>query len=159
MVFIGGALGVGPKLTAEMVGHAEEILGYKLPQSYLDILFLQNGGYFEKTAFLTESPIKWDECYVSCYLLYGIGGTNGIDADTGSRYLIGEWDYPNIGVVISSEGHTAFMLDYSSCGPNGEPGVVYVDTDPEVRVSSLASTFSAFIAALTDEPDDDSDDE
>lgn len=81
----------------------------------------------------------------------GIGCEDGVDGETGSQYLIGEWEYPDTGIVFSSEGHTAFMLDYSLCGPQGEPSVIYVDTDPELEVIPLAADFAAFIGGLVEE--------
>jgi SMI1 / KNR4 family (SUKH-1) len=85
----------------------------------------------------------------------GIGGDWGIDSETGSAYLIAEWDYPDVGVVISSDGHTAFMLDYSKYGPDGEPRVIWVDTEtgrgkPDLVV--LAPDFGTFLTRLREPP-------
>ena len=83
----------------------------------------------------------------------GIGGPQGIDADEGSKYLIGEWGYPEVGVVIASDGHTAVMLDYSLCGPRGEPRIIWVNMEvgdePEVVV--LAPSVGEFLAQLEEE--------
>lgn len=80
-------------------------------------------------------------------MIMGIG-PQGIDGETGSRYLIAEWGYPDTGVVIASEGHTAFMLDYGASGPKGEPRVLWVAADaPETNVV-LAPTFEAFLSKL-----------
>ncbi len=144
-------LPVCPPLTPEMVKQAEKTLGYKLPQSYLDALQEKNGAYLTCTAFPTDRPTNWANNHVCCQDLKGIGCEDGIDGSTGSQYLIDEWEYPNTGVVISCEGHTAFMLDYSLCGPQGEPSVVYVDTDPELEVIPLAADFATFIAGLVEE--------
>jgi hypothetical protein len=63
--------------------------------------------------------------------------------------MIGEWGYPPIGLVVfdtPSGGHDTVMLDYSVCGPLGEPRVVYVDEDRSVR--QVAEDFGEFIASL-----------
>jgi hypothetical protein len=63
--------------------------------------------------------------------------------------MIDEWGYPGVGVVIAPTPwrvHTAVMLDYSECGPAGEPRVIHVETEtaqPGTRV--LAPNFAAFI--------------
>ena len=140
-----------PPLTSEMVTQAEKTLGYKLPPSYLYVLRVKNGGYLTRTDFPTDRPTNWSNNHVSCFSLMGIGCEDGIDGETGSRYLIEEWEYPDTGVVISSEGHTAFMLDYGTCGPQGEPSVIYVDTDPEIAVIPLAPDFAAFFAGMVED--------
>jgi hypothetical protein len=48
---------------------------------------------------------------------------------------------------MPSGGHDAVMLDYSECGPNGEPAVAYIDED---RISRrVADSFAAFLSGLT----------
>ncbi len=146
-----------PPLTAQMVTRAESALGYRLPPSYLDVLRQRNGGDLARGRFPTDRPTHWASDHVLCRDLIGIGCEDGLDGPTGSRYLIAEWGYPDIGVVISSDGHTAFMLDYSACGPQGEPGVAYVDVeaDPGQEVLALAPTFAAFVAGLVEDTDED----
>ncbi len=123
-----------PTLTSEMLAQAEKTLGYKLPQSYVDALHEKNGGDLICGAFPTDHPTNWANNHVFCHNLMGVGCENGMDSESGSQYLVEEWEYPDVGVVFSSEGHTAFMLDYSVCGAQGEPSVIYVDTDPDLEV-------------------------
>ena len=82
----------------------------------------------------TRFKNSWAPDHIEIQALRGIGGKWGIDSKTGlgSRDLILEWGYPDIGVVICdmpSGGHDTVMLDYSTCGPTGEPAVAYVDED------------------------------
>jgi hypothetical protein len=115
---------VGPPLTDDLVLTAEQALGYKLPAAYLDLLRIQNGGLPRRRSV----PIGQDRVEVTG--LFGVGGWHGIDnPDRGSRAMIREWGYPDAGVVIAptpSAGHDAVILDYSVCGPAGEPRVVHV---------------------------------
>lgn len=148
-----------PPITSDVVTQAEKTLGYKLPQSYVDVLHEKNGGYLARSAFPTDRPTNWANNHVSCDVLMGVGCEDGIDGETGSQYLIEEWEYPDTGVVISSDGHTAFMLDYSVCGPQGEPSVIYVDTDPEMEVFTLAPTFAAFLSGLVEDIKEDGEDD
>lgn len=159
MALFEDGLGQCPPLTSEMVTQAEKMLGYRLPESYLTALQEKNGGYLMRPCFPTDRPTNWANNHVSCRDIKGIGCENGIDGRTGSRYLIEEWEYPDTGVVISSEGHTAFMLDYSACGPQGEPSIIYVDTDPELEVIPLAPTFADFLSGLVEDIKEDGEDD
>jgi hypothetical protein len=138
---------VGPPLTAAMVAHAEHVLGVRLPQSYVDLLYEQNGGILRNSCFPTPFRTSWAPDHISLDVLSGIGGTDGIDV--WSAYLVGEWGYPDVGVVIGitpSAGHDTVMLDYSVSGPMGEPAVVYVD---EERIPlRIADSFAEFIDGL-----------
>ena len=137
----------GPTLTEEMVQAAESKLQYRLPPAYLELLSERNGGAPLRRCFRTSTPTSWAPDHIEIAGLRGIGGEWGIDNDdgTGSSDMIAEWGYPRIGVVICdmpSAGHDAVMLDYSSCGPSGEPSVVYVDEDR--TLVPLARAFAEF---------------
>ena len=153
--FDGSNYFTGPPLTEEMVGAAEAKLGYKLPQSYLRLIRIKNGGSLKRNCF----PMKTSRAneYLKLKGIVGIGGEWGIDSETlGSRLLIRGWGYPDVGIVIGqmpSAGHDAIMLDYSLCGPKGEPRVIHVETEtgegkPEVTV--LAPDFETFMRGLVD---------
>lgn len=139
-----------PPLTEEAVRSAEERLGHRLPASYLALLRVRNGGYLARSRFPTKQATSWADDHVSFDQVMGVGGPEGIDGDTGSRYLIEEWNYPDVGVVISSDGHTAFLLDYRKCGATGEPGVIWVDMEAGDKPSivELAPSFESFLAQL-----------
>lgn len=143
---------VGPDLTDELVVAAEEALGYKLPAAYLDLLRIRNGGLPRRRCV----PVGRGRVEITG--LFGVGGWHGIDnPERGSRAAIREWGYPDGGLLIAptpSGGHDAVMLDYSVCGPAGEPRVTYVETEgggPEVTI--LAPDFASFVATLADCPD------
>ena len=122
----------GPPLDEDMLGRAEETLGARLPRTYVEVLFHRNGGLLKRRCCPTEFPTSWAASHFEILALLGIRGDWGIDAPLGSTYLISEWDYPEIGIVICampSGGHDAVMLDYSESGPEGEPAVACIDED------------------------------
>ncbi|WP_149824172.1 SMI1/KNR4 family protein [Streptomyces tailanensis] len=138
---------VGPPVDAEMIRRAEDVLQVRLPKSYVDLVSVQNGGVLRNRCFPTEFPTSWAPDHVCLDVVWGVGGTWGVDVV--SRRLIAEWRYPEIGVVLGitpSAGHDTVMLDYSECGPLGEPSVSYVDEDRVPR--RLAPSFSEFLHGL-----------
>jgi hypothetical protein len=141
----------GVPLDANMLHRAEEALGVQLPSSYVAVLEQRNGGVLKRRCFRTDFPTSWAVDHFEIRALLGIGGKWGIDssAGAGSADLIAEWDYPEIGVVICdmpSGGHDAVMLDYSECGPSGEPSVAYIDEDRVPR--RVAESFQNFLDRL-----------
>lgn len=152
-VFDESTLYTGAPCTAEMVRAAETKLGYRLPSRYVEVLQEKNGGGLARRCIRTSAPTSWAPDHIKVNAILGVGGHEwSIDSDEGgSPYMITEWGYPSIGVVICempSAGHDAVMLDYSECGPEGEPRVTYVDDDHSTLV--LATSFSDFLEELED---------
>ena len=68
--------------------------------------------------------------------------------------MISEWGYPPIGIYFGdcpSAGHDMICLDYSGCGPSGEPTVVHVDQEGNYSITYLADDFERFIKGLVDD--------
>lgn len=139
----------GPSLDDTMLRRAEETLGVRLPRTYVEVLFHRNGGLLQRRCCPTEFPASWATDHFEILALLGIGGEWGIDSPFGSAYLITEWGYPAIGVVLCampSGGHDAVMLDYSESGPEGVPAVAYIDEDRIPR--RVANSFEEFLLRL-----------
>lgn len=141
----------GPPLTDNLVQSAQAALGFRLPRAYLDLLAEKNGGIPFRRCFRMATKTSWASDHIEIAGLRGIGGEWGIDSTEGlgSADMIKEWGYPKIGIVICampSAGHDAVMLDYTACGPEGEPTVVYINDD--LNVYPLADTFSCFVDGL-----------
>ena len=142
---------LGPTVSDVMVLEAEASLGVRLPRAYVALLRQQNGGVPARCCFPMTQRTSWAPDHFEVSSLLGVGFEEGIDGEYGSRYLIGEWGYPDVGVVIfdtPSAGHDTVMLDYRECGSQGEPRVVYVDEDRIPLI--VAPTFAAFIESLVE---------
>jgi hypothetical protein len=142
--------GSGPALTDEMVQKAEAKLGFRLPASYIALLRERNGGVPNRRCFCTGVATSWAADHVEISSIIGLGFEDGVDGELGSAYMVQEWGYPDIGLVICetpSGGHDTVMLDYRACGRNGEPQVVYIDGDRSIL--PLAPDFGSFIRGLT----------
>ncbi len=144
-------------VTPELIKSTEAALGYRLPESYIRLLQTRNGGTPKRTCFPTTHKTSWADSHVAVSGICGLGGRWGIDsARLGSRHMVKNWGYPAVGIVFGqcpSAGHDAIMLDYSICGPSGEPRITHVDVErrggPVVTI--LAADFATFIRALVHE--------
>ena len=137
---------------SEAIRRAEVSLGLRLPSAYVRLLSEQNGGYVRRPCFPTSRKTSWAPDHIQVRKLLGVGFEDGIDGTYGSRYMIREWGYPDVGIVIfdcPSGGHDTVMLDYRNTAPSGEPGVVYIDEDRSIL--PLAPDFDRFVAGLLDE--------
>lgn len=139
--------------TEELIASVEEELGYRLPDSYIGLMKLQNGGIPKNTCFPTSEATSWAEDHIAISGIMGIGREKSYSlcGDLGSRFMIEEWGYPDIGVVICdcpSAGHDVVMLDYRLCGREGEPAVIHVDQEDNYEITFLAGSFEAFIRGL-----------
>ena len=149
---------IGPVPTDEMIRSVEEELGYKLPESYIVLMQVQNGGFSKKSAFPTSTPTSWadDHIAIEGFLSIGWDKTYSLCGKLGSRFMMEEWGYPDIGIAICdcpSAGHDMVFLDYRECGPQGEPKVVHIDQEDDYYITHLADSFEAFIRGLVDEED------
>ncbi|MBL8909986.1 MAG: SMI1/KNR4 family protein [Archangium sp.] len=130
--------------TKASIERAEATLGVRLPKALHDLLLASNGG-IPSHACLPSEPNSWATDHVRVSSFLGIGHREGMDGELGSAYLIREWGYPKIGVVLAdtpSAGEDVIMLDYRLCGTSGEPSVVFVEHDR--RIIQLASSFAKF---------------
>jgi tetratricopeptide (TPR) repeat protein len=144
--------------TDELIASLEQELGYKLPASYIALMQTQNGGIPLHTNYPTEEATSWADDHIAISGIMGIGRDKSysLGGDLGSSFMIEEWGYPNIGIVICdcpSAGHDVVMLDYRLCGPEGEPSVVHVDQENDYEITYLAPDFETFVRGLVDEED------
>ncbi len=148
----------------ELISEIEQELGYKLPESYIWLMKRHNGGMPKNTCYPTDEPTSWAEDHVAITGIFGIGRDKecSLCGSFGSKFMIDEWEYPDIGVAICdcpSAGHDMIFLDYTKCGRDGEPSVVHVDQEDDYKITHLADSFEEFIRGLEPEwmYDDDND--
>jgi SMI1-KNR4 cell-wall len=140
-------------LSRELLASIEKEIGYKLPESYVELMSIQNGGVVTKTCFPTEEASSWSADHIAITGIFGIGRskTYSLCGKLGSKFMIEEWGYPEIGICICdcpSAGHDMVMLDYTKCGRSGEPEVVHVDQECDFNKTFLAKDFESFIRGL-----------
>ncbi|MGI4870611.1 MAG: SMI1/KNR4 family protein [Janthinobacterium lividum] len=140
----------------ELIASLEAELGYKLPASYIGLMQERNGGVPRNTCFPTTEPTSCADDHVVISGILGIGRTkaNSLGGEFGSQFMIEEWGYPDLGVYICdcpSAGHDMILLDYSACGPTGEPTVAHVGQEDDYQLTFLAKDFETFIRGLVSE--------
>ncbi len=148
--------GIEPPPTAEIIASVEAELGCRLPESYVELMRIQNGGSPVRRDSPAPEPTSWSKDHVAIHQIKGIGRktTNSLCGSMGSRFWIEEWEYPAIGIYFAdcpSAGHDMLALDYRACGPEGEPSVVHVDQERDFRITTLAPDFATFVANLKPE--------
>ncbi|EJE51726.1 hypothetical protein PMI14_03588 [Acidovorax sp. CF316] len=144
----------GPPLARSALHAAQQALGFRFPAAYAELLLMtRNGGSVRRPCFAVDRPTSWATDHIAITGIRGIGGKHGIDIAT-EHAIHADWGYPSWGFVFAetpTAGHTVVMFDYRACGPEGEPGVVWVDTyGDEPEVIALAPDFTAFLAGLRD---------
>ncbi len=146
----------GSVITNEQIQRAEDSLGYKLPEAYVELLENKNGGVPKNTRFPSKKKTCWAKDHVAISGIHGINEHElSLLGEQGSRFMIEEWGYPNIGIIICdcpSGGEDVIMLDYRKCKKEGEPSVVHVDVlGSKPKITPLADNFEAFIRGLVNE--------
>ena len=141
-------------VTDELLAEFERTWGVRLPDSYVELLRIQNGGQPRRRLFISagESEHVFAE-------LAGIG-----PEQLGGRDLlesVGEWtgqdvegnesemSIPRTVIPFCGDGHNYLALDYRDCGPARVPAVVSVCCEETpLMYFPVASSFDAFVAGL-----------
>lgn len=125
-----------------------------LPAFYINMMKVHNGGIPQNRCF-PQGEVSGAKDHVTISGILGIGREkrNSLCGESGSRFVIENEGYPEIGVVIcecpSESG--VVMLDYRSSGNDGEPEVVHVDKGNHHQITRLAPNFETFIRGLVNE--------
>lgn len=144
---------VSEPFSDDLLNSIQAELGYRLPRSYVALMRRQNGGKPRNTCCPTPRPTTWASDHVAIEGIMGIGRDKrcSLCGAAGSRLWVDEWGYPAIGVYFAdcpSAGHDMVALDYSECGPAGEPRVVHIDQEVDYRMTVIAPDFAAFVQSL-----------
>lgn len=130
-----------PELTDEAVADAERRIGYRLPEAYLGLLRVQNGGYIRPG--LPEQVHD---------VIRGIGpnypALKAVDWDEDREYV----SFPLDGLVpFDGDGHWHLCLDYRQ-DPE-RPAVTLADIECDCE-TSIAASFEEYLALLEDKAEE-----
>jgi hypothetical protein len=139
-----------PALTPEMLTEAEAILAVKLPERYIELLKIQNGGYTKGFIYPMKEKTSWAEDHVPLPELSGIltnQPTYTSQNVLNSQYLINEWGLPEKQVLLAGDGHWWITLDYRT---SATPSVRWLDMESNEDIF-IANSFEEFIDGLLPE--------
>ncbi|WP_215144496.1 SMI1/KNR4 family protein [Exiguobacterium qingdaonense] len=129
-----------PDLTEEILRDVESRLGVKLPESYIELIRTQNGGFIEQC----ELPVT----------LNGLDDTIVIDSIMGvslyeglveSKILLKEWGVEDERLIaFAGDGHYFLMFDYRD---EAVPKIALLDTTAE-KIDVRFDSFEQFTEAL-----------
>ncbi|MFI2857312.1 SMI1/KNR4 family protein [Paenibacillus sp. JSM ZJ436] len=130
----------------ELIASVEEELVFKLPESYVSMMKLHNGGA-PRNRFYPVEAAPGQAIEITGILGIGREKKHSLCGSFGSRHIIEQGGYPEVGVVIGQgpSGHDCIMLDYRETGNDGEPAVIHVDRGHGYAVTKLAESFADFI--------------
>ncbi len=135
------------KFTLETLDKVEKELGVKLPESYIQLMTIHNGGALSYNT-LHSGRVPDGEVVID--------DIKGIDLEEGiieSSYLVKEWELDEKLIIFSGDGNYWLSFDYRK-GDNLEPSVVYIEEGTEEKPKKVAKNFQLFLKKLK-EPDDD----
>lgn len=129
-----------PPLSTEMIKDAEQKIGYRLPESYLKLLRIQNGGYIRYT--LAETPHS---------LICGIGPHFPSLTDFDWDSYRSDVSYKLDGLVpFDGDGHWNLCFDYREDTAN--PSITYIDIECDDE-DHIATSFAEYLKLLHIEDD------
>ncbi|GAB6991039.1 SMI1/KNR4 family protein [Paenibacillus pini] len=140
--------------TDDLIDSVQQELVFVLPAFYIQMMKVHNGGIPHNRIFpIVGATSEADAVTISAILGIGREKRNSLCGDLGSRHVIENGGYPEIGVVIcecpSESG--VVMLDYRSSGNDGEPEVVHVGKENHYKITMLAPNFEMFVRGLEKE--------
>ncbi len=135
----------GPPATEAALRGFERRTGLVLPPALCAALQVSNGGRLRRSHLAGVQPTARWKRGLNLHNLGGVGYEEGLDW---SPTLVEEWGFPAPSLVLCHGGPWAMLLDYRRCGPEGDPPVVFCDTDHEVDGRPLEWTLAPSFAVL-----------
>lgn len=141
-----------PSLNDKMIKRAENELGVKLPDAFLDLIKIQNGGYTKGFAFPMTIKTTWADNHLPLTELFGIVLDKESDSFHNimqSDYMIQEWGLPEKQVLLTGNGHWWITLDYRQ---SDIPSVRWIDCECG-EDKQISDSFDDFYNGLVSEDD------
>ena len=143
----------GKTLNNEMIVEAEQVLGYRLPNSYKEFMKKRNGRKLIKAFFVSVEKRYCVELGV--FFSISKEKQNSLFGEFSNGFWFEMWEYPSdIGVIIEdtiSARHEMIYLDYRECERNGEPKVCICLQESNFETIHLANNFEEFVNNLKSE--------
>lgn len=142
------------ELKSEAISQAEQSIGYRLPQSYIELLKTQNGGI----PILNTYPLEHAEIDgIELSYILGIGNQDtSLTGRYGQSYAIDEMGYPNVGIYFADTTMEGMLLLMYMHPDDVEPSVCFVSQQEDFTIYPLEMRLPDFISSLIQlQPQDD----
>lgn len=136
-----------------MIRSVQEELGFKLPDTFVELMKMHNGGMVNRCWYPIRFPAETYADYIQVTHLLGIGSNAdySLCGRFGSKFLLeGKGDIEKAGIAFAnciSPSRAILILDYRTAGNEGEPCVTYVNSATGEE-TVIASNFEIFIRGL-----------
>ncbi|MBR3928114.1 MAG: SMI1/KNR4 family protein [Clostridia bacterium] len=136
-----------------MIRSVQEELGFKLPDTFVELMRMHNGGMVNRCWYPINFPAETYADYIQITHLLGIGrdAYYSLCGRFGSRFLLeGRGDFEKAGIAIAnciSPSRAILILDYRTSGSDGEPCVTYINS-ASGEETVIAPNFEIFIRGL-----------
>ena len=139
-----------PVLSDEMIVEAENKLEVKLPDLFIELLKIQNGGYTKGYAYPTRVKTTWADNHVPLTELFGIVLDKNFNSSHNimeSYNMTEEWGLPEKQILLTGDGHWWITLDYRN---SDIPSIRWIDCECDEDIH-IADSFADFIGELVSE--------
>ncbi|MCA9073163.1 MAG: SMI1/KNR4 family protein [Planctomycetaceae bacterium] len=131
-----------------MIDETETRLGIVIPKSLKEQLLIQNGGYI---VHCDNYPFESDSLHWTNATVDGIDQLDGWKRAKDDHWFESVEDVNDLHLLIriASHSESQLCLDYRKTGPDGIPGVTYIDTAMNpIEIRIVAFTVDDFIRGL-----------
>jgi hypothetical protein len=137
--------------TPDQISFIEELVGTRIPQSYIEFLKFSNGGCAELDTFYYE--FEGIERRESVDTFFHISTDCGSSGDVAWEYKHRWNGIPEQFLPIACNG-LGDLICLDLTGPGGGRVVIWIHDIPANQLRSVANSFEEFIDLLTLRPDD-----
>lgn len=137
----------------KLVKSVQEELGFKLPDTFIELMRMHNGGMVNRCWYPINFPAETYQDYIQITHLLGIGceAPYSLCGRFGSRFLLEDkGGLASAGIAFAnciSPSRAILILDYRVCGTDGEPCVTYINSQTHEE-TVIAPNFEIFIRGL-----------
>ncbi len=143
----------GAKPDLRVIRSVQDELGFKLPDTYIELMKMHNGGMVNRCWYPISFPAETYADYIQITHLLGIGreANYSLCGRFGSKFLLeGKGEIETAGIAFAnciSPSRAILLLDYRTSGSEGEPCVTYVNSSTGDE-TVIAPNFEIFVRGL-----------
>lgn len=136
-----------------LIRSVQDELGFVLPDTFVELMKMHNGGMLNRCWYPINFPAETYADYIQVTHLLGIDReiAYSLCGRFGSKFLLEDkGGLETAGIAFAnciSPTRAILILDYRTCGPDGEPCVTYINSQTHEE-SVIAPNFEIFVRGL-----------